>query len=272
MILTVLVVLVAVVLVIAYFIHSITKTEEPKVPTVLFFRSRTPAYPDHDLACKYGASWIGEGIAEATRRGYKVIDLYEGECTYDTLASVIASEKIDVAFMFGHGAPATFTGYNLNVVLQACQNDQIMSGTISHFLSCSVGQVLLPSMIGKTAISTIGYQVDFEFMVDTSSPVEQDPYAEPFKDVTVTIIKKILEGAPLIDVWQAGIDKCDEWIAKLWTKPETDWAEVISCLEHDRDGMIALGDKEAYVLPPKKVAAQAPVGFLSLIAAFLLTR
>lgn len=169
------------------------------------------------------------------------------------------------------GNSTTFTGYEQQTVLQACQNDQVMTGTISHFLSCLVGQQLLPSIISKNGVFTIGYIVEFQFMVDTNFPVEQDPYAEPFKDCTVAIVAKILDGATLKQVWDAGIAKCDEWIAKLWNRPETDWAEVISCLENNRDGMIGLGDQEAYVMPPRRVALSASVALPALIGIGLLT-
>jgi len=174
-----------------------------------------------------------------------LIDLYGEDATKDKIFETIQMEKPVLAVLAGHGNADTYTAQNEEVVLKACENDEVMAGTVSHFLSCSVGQELLPSMVEKGAVGTIGYIVDFIFMVDTNYSVEEDPLAEPFKDVTVTIIRKLLEGASLQEVWQAGIDKCNEWIAKLWDRPETDWAEVISCLEHDRDGLIVLGNKTA---------------------------
>lgn len=180
-----------------------------------------------------------------------MIDLVDEACTFETLKEVLNIERVNVAIMGGHGSPTVLTGFQQQVVLKACENDEVMSGLISHFLSCSTGAELGPSMVDKKMIWYIGYATDFQFMVNTNFTVDKDPYAEPFKDVTVTIIAKILEGAKLRDVWDAGIAKCNEWIQKLWGRPETDWAEVISCLQHNRDGMIALGDKEAYVLPPR---------------------
>jgi hypothetical protein len=136
-----------------------------------------------------------------------------------------------------------------------------------------VGQQLLPSIVKKGGVWCIGYQTDFQFIVDTSYPVESDPYAEPFRDVTLTVITKMLDGGTLKQVWDAGIAKCNEWIAKLWSKPETQWAEVISSLVHDRDGMIALGDQEKYVLPPKILRINvAQLAGLGLIFAFLIGR
>jgi hypothetical protein len=222
------------------------------VVTVLFFR------PNKDFAMQYASNWLGRAIPEALKRGYKVIDMIDEATTLEGLENQMATEKVDVAIMGGHGNADVFTGYEQQVVFQTCSGDEVMKNTLSHFLSCSVGQRLLPDMIGKGAVWTIGYQVDFQFMVNDKYPIDADPYAEPFRDVTITIITKILDGAKLKEVWEAGIAKCDEWIAKLWNRPETDWAEVISSLQHDRDGMIGLGDKEAYVAPPRRVTAGIP--------------
>ncbi|GAI45612.1 unnamed protein product, partial [marine sediment metagenome] len=149
------------------------------MPTVLFFR------PDKNIALQYGKFWLGRGIPEATRRGFDVIDVIDEACTFDTLEEIMASQKIDALILLGHGNSNTFTGSNQVTVFKACQNDELMSGTISHFLSCSVGQELLPSIISKGGVYTIGYAVDFQFMIDTEYSVEEDPVAEPFRDVTV---------------------------------------------------------------------------------------
>jgi len=177
-----------------------------------------------------------------------IIDLYGEDATKEKIFETIQMHHPQRAIMAGHGNATTYTSQREEVVLKACENDEVMSGTLSHFISCSVGQQLLPSIIKKGGVGTVGYMVDFTFMVNTDYSVEEDPYAEPFKDVTVTIITKMLQGATLQQVWQAGVDKCNEWIKKLRDKPEIDWAEVISCLEHDRDGLVAFGDKSARVL------------------------
>ncbi|MBA7489823.1 hypothetical protein ES702_00357 [subsurface metagenome] len=237
------------------------------MPTVLFFR------PDTDTALQHGAFWLGLGIPEATRRGFDVIDMVDEACTFDTLEEIMASKKIDVVILLGHGNYSTFTGFAQKKVFEACHNDELMSGTISHFLSCSVGQVLLPSIIGKKGIWTIGYNVDFQFLINPEFAVENDPVAEPFRDVTVAIIKAILDGKKLKGVWDAGIAECDRWIAKLYNRPEIIWAEVAGALRHDRDGMIALGDQEAYVLPPRRVVLNVPqLAGLAFLVYLLVTK
>ena len=232
--------------------------------TVLFVR------PDwDDLAMRYAQNWLSYGVDEAKSRGFNVIDLYGADATKEKIFDTIQTVKPEVCIFTGHGNSDTYTAQELEVVFKACSGDEIMNGTISHFLSCSVGQLLLPDMISKGAVATIGYQEDFQFIVNTDYSVDEDPYAEPFRDVTVTIIRAVLDGKTLKEVWDAGIAKCNEWIQKLWDKTGTDWAEVISCLEHDRDCMIALGEKEAYVLPPVTRMAISPQQLLGLGLIFL---
>jgi len=235
--------------------------------TVLFFR------PNEDLVLSYASYWAGLTIDYALTRGYDVVDLYGADATKENLEKVIINDNPKILVLVGHGLPSTFTGYKEQPILEACVNDGVIQNTVSHFLSCYVGMELLPSAIGKGAIWTLGYQTDFQFLVDTRYSISEDPLAEPSKHVTVAIIKRILDGGTLKEVWDAGIAKCDEWIARLWNRTGIDWAEVIACLKHNRDGMIGLGAKEVYVLPPKivRITPQQALG-LGLIFLFLFSK
>lgn len=184
-------------------------------------------------------------------------------CTLETLRQTIETEKIDVAILLGHGNNDTFTGYEQQIVFRACQDDEVMSGTISHFLSCLIAQELLPSIIQKNGVWTIGYNTTFDFMIEPPEAVE------PFRDITLAIITKILDGGTLKEVWDAGIAKGEEWIAKLWDRPEVWCAEAIQLIDKDIRGMIALGDKEAYVLPPIARVTVEPFLALGLVYVLL---
>jgi len=226
---------------------------------VLFFR------PNKDIAMQFASEWLGAGVEEATKRGYNVIDIVDEACTFETLKATIESEKPTVIILGGHGNSTTFTGYEQQIVFQACSGDEIMSGTISHFLSCLVAQELLPSIIKKKGVWTLGYQTTFDFMIDPPEAVT------PFRDITLAVITKMLDGGKLKEVWDAGIKKGEEWIAKLWNRSETWCAETIQCIDKDIHGMIGLGNGEAYVLPPRRVMAGLSLPqLLGLAALFVL--
>lgn len=186
-------------------------------------------------------------------------------CTYETLQAEM-EKGVDVAILLGHGNENTFTGRTIDgqeIIFRACDRDEVMSGTISHFLSCLVGQELLPDIITKNGVWTVGYADTFDFMID---PVEAE---EPFREITLAIIRKILDGGTLKEVWEAGIAKGEEWIDRLWGREETWVSDAISLIEHDIKCMVGLGDKEAYVLPPRKLAL-APEQAILLGLIFLL--
>ena len=226
------------------------------MPTALFFR------PNTNEALQYGSEWLGLGVEEATKRGFNVIDLVDEACTFDTLKETLETQKVDVVILLGHGGPGTFTGFEQQIIFQTCHGDEIMNGTITHFLSCLIGQELLPDLITKGGTWTVGYETTFDFMI---SPPEA---AEPFRDITLAIITKILDGGKLKEVWDAGIAKGEEWKTKLWDRQETWCAEAIQYIDKDIHGMIGLGSEEAYVLPPMRLAAVSPEAIF-LVAAFL---
>ncbi|MBA7490865.1 hypothetical protein ES702_01408 [subsurface metagenome] len=226
------------------------------MPTALFFR------PNKDLALQYGSAWLRLGVEEATKRGFNVIDVVDEAATFDTLKGILETERIDVVILLGHGNASTFTGFEQRVVFRACQNDEVMSGTISHFLSCSVGQQLLPSIIEKKGVWTVGYQVDFNFMIEPPEAVE------PFRDITLAIITKILDGGKLKEVWDAGINMGKAWVAKLWDRPEIWCAEAIQLINHDIQGLIGLGSEEAYITPARMAPSQ--MGGLLLLSGLTL--
>ena len=214
------------------------------MPDVLFLR---PAY---EIATDYLSSWFGYGIAEAEKMGYRVIDLQGDGATYDNLVDALNTYKFSALFLGGHGSANIFTGQDGQTIFQACTNDQVLSGNIAYYLSCFVGIELGPSNVKKGLVSFLGYNVDFRFMVDNSYAIDKDPFAEPFRDIVVEVIVRILRGESMQNVWLGGIAKCDELIAKVHDRPEPQWSDVISFLEHDKNGFVALGNKEAYVLSP----------------------
>ena len=223
-----------------------------------------------ELATEYLFSWFGLGIEEAERLGYRVIDIPKEAATLENLLDALGAYRFSALFLGGHGGPDVFTGQDYEVILRACENDDVMTGTLSMFLSCFVGQELLPSMDEKDAVATVGWATDFRFMVDTSYPILEDPLAEPFKELVFDITSRVLRGQKIRVVWEGGIAKCNEWIAKLSPRQEYIWSQVIGCIEHDRDGLIALGNKEVYATPPVTLAPMAAV-FGPLVIGTLLT-
>lgn len=228
------------------------------MPDVLFFR------PGFELATNYLFEWFGLGASAAEAMGYRVIDIPREAATLANLLDALQNYQYSLIFLGGHGNPDTLTGHDMEIIFKACQNDEAVAGNILYVLSCYTGQILGPSMVSKGAVAWVGYQLDFRFLVDTSKPILEDPLAEPFKDIVFEIVVRLLRGETIKQVWDGGIAKCNEWIDRLYDRPETEWSDVIAALEHDRDALIALGDQEVYSSRPLTAGILSPYNIAPL--------
>lgn len=207
--------------------------------------------PSYELATQYLSEWFRLGVEEAERLGYRVIDISGEAATPENLVNALGSYDFAALFLGGHGNVNVFTGQNGQVVFKACQNDQVLAGNIAYYLSCYVAQELGVSNVDKGLIAFLGYNTDFRFAVDTSYSILEDPSAEPFKDMVFEVVSRVLRGQRIREVWEGGIAKCNEWVSKLGTRSGTQWAQVISFVEHDRDGFVALGNDAVYSYRPR---------------------
>lgn len=228
---------------------------------VLFFRC------NFELATEYLYFWFGIGIEAAEKLGYRVIDIGGDAATLDNLLDALEKYKFSAIFLGGHGNETTLTGQNYQQILKACVNDQVVSGNLAYLCSCYTGLELGPSMISKNTQAYVGYTRDFRFMINTDlSPQEdsQTSLAQPFQEIVLEIIIRILKGQSMAEVYNGGVLKCDEWIEKLFERREYQWGQVISFLKHNRAALIALGEREVHVIPPTPTLP--PVSFIPLAA------
>lgn len=150
-----------------------------------------------------------------------------------------------------HGRPCwcgnstRFSGQDSQIVLTACTNDQIMSGSQSYMLSCLMGQTLAPSMESKGALAVAAYISEFTWCIDPMH--SQDPYpvgdtyAKPFMTAVVEACRLLLRGGSWKECYDLSIklfnDGRDEW----HDSPDPIASQIIICLEHDRDSLAIYG-------------------------------
>lgn len=235
-------------------------------------------HANFELATEYLSAWFELGIAEAERLGYRVVNLPGDAFTLENLLDALEKYRFSAVFLGGHGNDSTLTAQNYQEILKACVNDEVMSGNVAYLCSCFTGIELGPSMIRKNTQAYVGYNRDFRFMVNTDLSPREDSLtslAQPFQEIVLEIIIRILKGQTIDTVWNGGIEKCNQWILKLYDKPEYVWSNVIKFIQHDRDALLALGERDVYVTPPTPtsilpLAASAGGGALLLALSMLL--
>ena len=231
---------------------------------VLVFR------PSFDLATKYGNSWLGEIGDIAKNIGHNVLDITGAECTPQAFYDAMNNFQPDLIITVGHGNENNFSCQDRELVLTGCTNDQIMAGKQGFYLSCLVGQELLPSMVKKGAVSVLGFTSEFVWLInpDYLDNIPNDPYAKSFKDAVVESCRKLLSGSTWQQVYEGGVALFDKGIANWFESEDPMAGEIVAALTQDRDSMVVYGEK--FIGPSGQVLGDVgglisiPIGLLLL--------
>jgi len=234
---------------------------------VLIFR------PDFELASHYGWAWLGEVSRAAVNLGHDVLDLEAENATPENFFDAMENFRPDIVIAMGHGNPTTFTGQDARVVMTACENDQIMTGSQAFFLSCLMGQDLAPSMDEKDAVTVAGYIAEFVWVIHpdyTDRPLE-DPYAYPFMRAVVEPCRRLLAGASWREFYDTQVAMFNLGVREWFESEDPNAPQIVAALEHDRDSLVVYGEtmiRPAMRLPPLLTSFMPiPVG-VTLISVF----
>ena len=235
---------------------------------VLIFR------PRFDTATLYGWAWLGEIRRIAEDLGHDVLDLEAENATPENFYDALENFRPEIVIAMSHGNPTTFTGQNARIVFRACENDQLMSGTQAYFLSCLVGQELLPSMNEKDARTVAGYIAEFTWVIhpDYADRPLEDPYAYPFMRAVVEPCGRLLAGASWREWYDTQVAIFNLGISEWFGSTDPHAPQIVAALEHDRDSLVVYGEtmiRPAIRLPPLYTSLMPiPVG-ITVISLFL---
>lgn len=226
---------------------------------VLIFR------PKFDLATSYGYAWLGEISRIAAGFGHSVLDLAGEAATREALHNALANFKPDLVIACSHGSPTQFSAQNRVIALTKCYNDEVMSGKQAFFVSCLVGQQLLPSMVEKDAVVVAGYTSEFVWVVNSEyqdKPLE-DPYAFPFMRAVVESSRRLLGGASWREFYDYQVSLFNKGVSEWFESSDPNAAQIVAGLEHDRDSLVVYGETSIRTVPRRLAVAGVPfIGFL----------
>jgi len=235
---------------------------------ILIFR------PDFETATHYGAAWLGEIRRIAEDLGHTVVDLHGDDATPENFFDAMDNFKPDLVIAMGHGNPTTFTGQDAEIVMRACENDQVMMGSQGYFLSCLMGQELAPSMNEKDARAVAAYIAEFTWVIhpDYRDRPLEDPYAYPFMRAVVEPCGRLLAGASWREWYDAQIEMFNLGVREWFESEDPMAPQIVAALEHDRDSLIVYGEtaiRPAVRFPPLVTSFMPiPIG-ITVISLFL---
>lgn len=222
--------------------------------------------PDYELATRYGASWQTQILNAAENVGLPTIDLYGAEATSTNFFSSLETQDPLIVNIFGHGNYNIIVCQNEECLLEGCMNDEILSGRVVYDLSCRSGRDLASSAVSKGAVSFLGYDDDFIFIITEGmhsdggmlNPLEDEVARGFFESHNASIISYI-NGASLINSYWISQDIFNYWI-KIWNEIDS---QVAGFLMWDRDHQIM--KPLISVMRPKLGLAPLMTAFIPLL-------
>lgn len=198
---------------------------------------------NYEEATRILSTYMQLVVDEANSRGLNVIDLEGYQATKTNFFDNIQLYDPLLVICAGHGNESGFYAQNDENVLRACTNDQIMSGREGIFNSCSVGVVLGPSMVNKTARWFAGWRADYLFMYDpeASDPLD-DMYARPFMECIIQPALTRLRTDNLTAIVSDTKNLFNSKIAEWWNSTDPLAQDIITLLIHDRDNFMVTGE------------------------------
>lgn len=206
-----------------------------------------------DTACKWGSAQMErKTLRYFIESEFDVVDLHASQATKVQIFAYWGT--CTYAEVLGHGNPTTFTAQRQEVVFKVGDKDTEdlakESKTIGvNFISCSVGQTLVPRMIDLGLRCAIASDDDIVFLIDE----RQFPNgkAEPFWDSLCASSLKVSEKTTLYEGYLYEMTRWEYWIGKADTRTKP-------YLVHDYNHRNFYGDKKFNPSNPQDEQPEPP--------------
>ncbi len=197
-----------------------------------------------DLPTTYLAYWMSK-IAEGARRmGHQVLSLRGGDATINNLTAAIDSYNPQFLFIGGHGNEETITTTNLQPLIVACTNDQILSNRQTYFISCLTGVGLVPSVVSKKGIAAAGFTAEYVWVVSPPYLPAQDIYAKPFERMIVKPALEVLRTGSWSS-WYNKLQSVGDEEEAAWLRRDDPLAsQVVLSIRQDRNAATFVSTEE----------------------------
>lgn len=152
--------------------------------------------PNHDLATNYLSSWSIFVIKDAKKRSFKVLDLKGLKANKKNFTSYIQKHNPVLVFFNGHGSEDAITGYDNKTLVEAGNNEKLLSKKLVYARSCDAANNLGQKCIQKSTRAFIGYKKKYALGYSQSKisrPLTDEVaklFLEPSNLVPISLLKR----------------------------------------------------------------------------------
>jgi len=208
-------------------------------------RSLLLTRPNYDLPTTYLSHWSEPVIELANQKNLKTTDLAGTKANRSGFTGRV--EKTNPSFIFfnGHGSETTVMGQDDEILVAAGDNEDLLRGKIVFARSCSSAKKLGPQAVSEGALTFIGYEEPFVFMIDlqTATKPRLDKTAQLFLGSSNQIATTLIKGHTSGEADQRAKQSFRRNIRKLLTSRVTkEDASAVRFLLWDMNHQVCLGD------------------------------
>ncbi len=204
--------------------------------------------PSYDRPTRYISAWAEIVIKEARKRGEKVLDLVKERVNRKVFESMVVHNKPSLIFLNGHGDYDRISGHDHEILIQAGDNESVLSSAIVYNLSCRAAAELGERSIQSGTTAFIGYKNNFVLINDPTKrtrPLE-DEIAKLFLVPSNQVVTSLLKGHTVTEAHQASLHSSFRNISRMLTSEASDAdRSIIPYLLWNAKSQVCLGDRQA---------------------------
>jgi len=230
--------------------------------------------PDFDVITQFGSWHLGKFAEDAIAHGFTVVDLFSDGANKTQFKNALDTADPLLCYGIGHGSETTFTGQNVQKILEVGINEGWMAGRITHLLSCMTAVTLGHAIIEAGGVAYFGYDISWGTWIDTSKTPEEDVLSYGNFESDAWIDRQLIRGATTRSAYDAAIAKYNEWIRIWQTNPPSpsDANVVIVSLINNRDALCFYGDPRQRVGAPSPILAGMGALALGLLSGWMIKK
>ncbi len=208
--------------------------------------------PAHDPLTCYLSAWSEELIEKFKGdENLRILELKERDVSRARVTDVIRKERPQLIIFNGHGDEKSIKGYELEILVQIDDNEEILKNKIVHVMSCRTGKELGPRCISIGGLAYIGYKENFKIAYlanrETNGDKRTDSYASFILGPAFTTILSLMEGKKTEEAYKLSQQASEENLRFLTTsKDDTLKTVIASRVYHNYINQVCLGNPAAH--------------------------
>lgn len=203
--------------------------------------------PKHDETTHYLFNWSKKVIELAKKKRIPILDLSKTRANKKELVSMLRKRRPLFVFLNGHGGSNFIAGHDNETLIKAGDNEGLLKSKLVYTLSCKSAKGLGPKSVKGGAITYMGYDDDFVFVIDQRKITQplQDSTAKLFFEPSNQLAISVLKGHKTGQAYGRSQRLFLKNIQSLLTSEASPDSLYLRYLLWDMQHQVCLGDKEA---------------------------